>query len=247
MIKIITTYIQQRFQIQMYLPLAVLLVLFGIKHYNLTINEWMQELPMLPMALAFLLFFRLIDDLINRKEDQNKPNRNYTENKSWTPLCLFASIILLLGISLAFQVYQDNFMIYLLVIGLSIIPYAFRFLIPQLNFVYPLFKYGLLVLFMNSVHNELDQFDYIFSGIVVLGFLLYEVLEDALLLVYQKHVKWMYWLLAISFAFLDPNAIILIGIASLSLYLFWLIRKPKYMHYYILLLILSLKIIVYVV
>lgn len=232
---------------QRYLPLAILLILFGMKNYTFTMKEWMQGLFFLPIIFMLLLFFRLVDDLISRREDANQPNRIYTEKFSWTSLVFFTGSIFFVVTLFVNMFFSEHLFAYLLVVGISLLPYILRLIMPTFNFIFPLFKYGIIVLFLNSVNGELQFFDFVFSGVVFFGFLLYELLEDDRLLALRKHVKWMYWVLIIPFVFIYPNLIIWIGLLAISLYLFWLFKKPSYMHYCILLLVLSLKIIVYVV
>ena len=247
MLRVIRIYIKQRFRLQLYLPLAVLLILFGIKEYNVPLTEWLRQLSLLPITLAFLLLFRLADDLMSRKEDSIQPNRVYTKKESWFPLVLFSSIVLFLGIGFVLNDYKTYVTSYILVLLFSFIPYSANLLAKQFKFILPLFKYGIFVLFITSLQGQLDSFDYVFSGVVFLSFILYELLEDERLAAYKNHVKWMYWLLILPFGCMSPDALLWIGVLSISVYLFWLLKRPAYIHYYILLLVLSLKIIVYVV
>ena len=247
MLRVIRIYIKQRFRLQLYLPLAVLLILFGIKEYNVPLTEWLRQLSLLPITLAFLLLFRLADDLMSRKEDGIQPNRVYTKKESWFPLVVFSSIILFLGIGFVLNDYETYVTSYILVLLFSFIPYAANLLAKQFKFILPLFKYGIFVLFITSLQGQLEPFDYVFSGVVFMSFILYELLEDERLVAYKNHVKWMYWLLILPFGYMYPDALLWIGVLSISVYLFWLLKRPSYIHYYILLLVLSLKIIVYVV
>lgn len=247
MIKIVLTYIQQRFKMQMYLPLALLLVLFGMKDYSLNLNDWMQRFLLLPFILMFLLGFRIFDDLVSRKEDQDHSDRIYTEKRGLLSLQLFLCLVFIIGLLTVQQSFETYVLNYLIVIGLSLLPYVFRGILPQLNFIYPLFKYGLIVLFMNDINGEIEVFDYVFSGIIFIGFITYEILEDNRLHSFKPHIKWLFWLMIIPFWFSFPNQLILLVIIPLIIYLIWLFRKPQFMHYYILLLLCSLKIIVYVV
>lgn len=240
-------YIQQRFKLKVYLPLCILLSLLGMQQYEVSTFEWNHLFSLMVIVPISLFFFRLFDDLVSRKEDDNLTNRIYTDPKNFVTLIVFLICVFLGGSLTTFVLFKDHFYWYLGMIGLSLTPYVFRLILPQFNFIYPLFKYGLIVLFMNAIHGELTLFDFVFAGVVVLGFIQYEILEDDRLIRLRKHVVWLYWCLVIPFVILFPNAWIWILISSIIPFGFWVMKKLNYMHYCILLLILSLKIIVYVV
>jgi hypothetical protein len=244
MISVITTYIKQRFKLGMYIPLTLFLIFYGLSHDKTILTDVQFVLKLIPLVFFSLLGFRVFDDLWNRKEDDK--NRIHTEKSSLKPLIYLTILSFLVSIIYTRCFFGGRLLKYLFLIVGSVIPYFLSKQFPKLNFIFPLFKYGLISLFLTVISRAITFNDIIIAIVLVIAFIQYELIEDQRLSKYTKNVHWLFWLMVAPFWLLPSNQIITLILIPILIYLLWLFKQPKQMHYLVLLLVLCLKILHYV-
>jgi len=140
------TYMKERIVLLNWAALAYALVCFA--HGSFTLNG--HRLAESVGVLAFLILFRLYDDVANSKIDQHKPNRSYVFSATAVSLNRYF-YALYIGFTLLIS-FQDGLQAILLIsfLFLSEISYYFLFPFRKIRLLLPLLKYPFAVLALGS-------------------------------------------------------------------------------------------------
>lgn len=144
---ILATYIRQRIRPFLMIGLGIFIFLFSrpVSVFNV------RSFASFVFLFAFLFVFRLYDDLLQYRNDQGKPDRNYTETAARKTLlhCLIAFLGILLCFAILISVYPAfllfcfitiNHLLYLLLINnkaasgfLPLLKYPFVYILLQFS------------------------------------------------------------------------------------------------------------------
>ena len=140
------TYIKERIVLLHWAALAFALVCFAYGSFELNGHRLAESVG----VLAFLILFRLYDDVANSKIDQHKPNRSYTSSTIAVSLKRYF-YALYIGFTLLIS-FQDGLQAILLMsfLFLSEICYYFLFSFRKIRLLLPLLKYPFAVIALGS-------------------------------------------------------------------------------------------------
>jgi hypothetical protein len=246
MIKILTSYIKQRYNLKLQLPLIVFLMLYGINQTTDFTSGRRTLFLLIPLLLISFLAFRIFDDLVSRKDDGDKPERIHTKEQAVLPLSLLCFTLFLMSIIFTKFLLEEFFIYFLATILIGLLPYLIRLCSTRINFVLPLVKYGAFTLFICSVFNPITSIEIMNSIALIFAFTQYEILEDEKLNKFRKNIQWLFWSMVLIFIIPVPEYYVYMLVISILTYLTWIIKPMKYMHFYVLLLALILKNMLYV-
>lgn len=248
MTKLLTSYINQRFQWRVYLSLTLYLIFYAIGGLNFENLTFLEGILLIPLSMIFLFLFRIFDDLQNRKEDVIKKDRLYAvpSNVLYFKKVTIASFFILLNVTvLGFSKLLLPMLVVLLFCAAL---YLFKPLLKRFSFIIPLFKYPLFVFIIEYlIHGEITQND-LLSGLALLfAFIAYELIEDKSLNLGKKALYFAFTLMIILFVVQTDeilNWIIAVGVGVL-LFILFNSKRIRYLHFLVLLAALILRIINY--
>lgn len=145
MFRVIALYIRQRFN----LPLFLLLALFLMLYANGIAWTFINAVACFFYTLALLFWFRLFDDLASSEVDAGKPGRIYTEERAFRQLRILLAplAIVLLGLTFLWNIRAGIILASYLAIQTA--AYGFLFGRGKWRHILPLLKYPVIALLLS--------------------------------------------------------------------------------------------------
>ncbi len=184
------TYFCQRVPMLLFILLACWLGIFLLPWVS-----WNVVVFAVGIVLMVLFQLRLFDDLMQYKNDINKPNRDYTNIEVRKSLWIFLFLHSLLLVALIMWLNPKIGTVYAILLGLNWIAYRALLKYWRWRELLPLFKYPIiyLVLFQNYIelnkikdNQQLVWYRCCVALLIFFGFLLFERLSDLKLTTNQQ-------------------------------------------------------------
>ena len=193
---ILATYIRQRIRPFLIIGLGIFILFFSrpVSVFNV------RSFASFAFLIAFLFVFRLSDDLLQSRNDEGKPDRNYTETAARKTLLYF--LIAFLGVLLCITIFISAYPAFLLFCFITINHLLYLLLINNkaASGFLPLLKYPFVYILLQFSDLSALVIEAQHVGLAVslfFAFVAFESMEDR---TFPVPIKYSYVLQVLSFA-----------------------------------------------